>query len=88
MIHGIQSGMNPQYLCLQNNFDVIPIASKYSTRYKNSKVELNVGYMQLPMLLALRTVEILHNFYIVKKKKASTLIQLFFPKTPQAFPID
>ena len=35
MIHGIQSGINPQYLCLQNNFNVIPIASKYLTRYRN-----------------------------------------------------
>ena len=65
MIHGIQSGINPQYLCLQNNFNVISIASKYLTRYRNSKVELNVDYMQLPMLLALHTEEILHNFYIV-----------------------
>ena len=79
MIHGIQSGINPQYLCLQNNFDVISIVSKYFTRYINSKVELNVGYMQLPMLLALHMEEILHNFYIVKKKCINTY-SIVFPK--------
>ena len=87
MIHGIRSGMNLQYLCLQSSFDVILKVSRCLRRYKNRKAEQNVDYMQFFNATSTAYGRDCSQLVYCEKQMRQHLVNCFSQKDLKPFPL-